>query len=368
MNVAATLTEPRSAGSFLATPVLAAGVVSVLWYAFTDPTRAFAALLTAGVFAVSLCLGAAILVATQSAAGATWWYPIQDVALLVSRTLVVPAVALIFVFVFGLQALYPWARPEVVEASPLIEEKTVWLNVPFFLARAIVVFLIWFGTLAALRSRPRSARTGILFLILLAPTLSIASWDWIMSLEPEWYSTMYGVYLFSGAFLAGIAVVTVLGLALEGTGPFPVLDEKRRHDLGKLLFAFSAFWAYIWFCEAMLIWYSNLPEEVTHFTARLSSGWTLLFWLNPILSFAVPFVALMSVNAKKHRQTLFHVAAAVLVGRWLDAYLLVWPSTGAFPGFPVLALLTSAALLATMAIVFNRAARATQASSDEISG
>lgn len=362
MNVAATLTESRPAGSFLATLVLvlAAGVASVLWFAFTDPSRAFAAMLTGAIFALSLCLGAAILVAIQSAAGATWWYPIQDVALLVTRTLVVPAVALAFVFVFGLPALYPWARPEVVEASPLIQEKAVWLNVPFFLARALVVLLIWFGTLAALRARPRARRSGIVFLLLLAPTLSIASWDWIMSLEPEWFSTMYGVYLFSSAFLAGIAVVTLLGLALEGSGPFPVLDEKRRHDLGKLLFAFSAFWAYIWFCEAMLIWYSNLPEEVTHFTARLSSGWTLLFWLNPILSFAVPFVALMSVKAKRHRQTLVLVAATVLAGRWLDAYLLVWPSTGPYSGFPVLALTTTTALLAAMALVFKGSASAIQ--------
>lgn len=354
MNVVATLTQPRSAGAFVASIVLAVGSVSVIWYAFTDPTRAFTAMLTAGMFGVSLALGAAIVIATQGAAGATWWYPIQNVALLMTRTLVVPAIVLGIVFVFGLSALYPWARPDVVEASHLLHEKAAWLNVPFFLARAIVVFLVWFGSLAALRARPRKPRMSIVFLILLAPTLSIASWDWMMSLEPEWFSTMYGVYLFSSAFLAGIAVVAMLCLLFEGTSLLPELDGARRHDLGKLLFAFSAFWAYIWFCEAMLIWYSNIPEETTHFAARLSSGWTLLFWLNPILSFVVPFVALMSVNAKKHRQTLFHVAAAVLVGRWLDAYLLVWPSTGPFSGFPVLALVTTAGVVAAMALVFKR--------------
>lgn len=358
MNVATTVSEPRSTGASLAWLLVAAGIAAVAWYAFADPTRAFTALLTAGIFTASLSLGAAILIATQGAAGATWWYPIQNVALLMTRTLIVPAAALAAVFVFGLSALYPWARPEVVEASHLIHEKAGWLNTPFFLARAIVVFLIWFGTLAALRKNPRAPRTSIVFLILLAPTLSIASWDWIMSLEPEWFSTMYGVYLFSGAFVAGIATVVLLCLYLEGTPLLPVLDESRRHDLGKLMFAFSAFWAYIWFCEAMLIWYSNIPEETTHFAARLSSGWTILFWLNPILSFVVPFVALMSVNAKKHRHTLFHVCIAVLIGRWLDAYLLVWPSTGAFTGFPVLALLTTATLLAAMTIVFNRYAAA----------
>lgn len=360
MNVAATLTHPRSSGSLLATLVLAAGVATAFWFAYTDPSRAFAAMLTAAVFTVSLSLGAGILIATQGAAGATWWYPIQSIALLLSRTLVVPALTLAIVFGFGLSALYPWARPDVVEASELLQEKAAWLNVPFFLTRTIVVFLIWFGALAALRKHPRARRSSIVFLIVLAPTLSIASWDWIMSLEPEWFSTMYGVYLFSGAFLGGIAAVTLLSLYLEGSSLLPVFDEKRRHDLGKLLFAFSAFWAYIWFCEAMLIWYANLPEETTHFATRLSSGWTLLFWLNPILSFVVPFVFLMSVPAKKNRQTLLHVAACVLVGRWLDAYLLVWPSTGAFDGFPMLALLTTATLLAAMALVFKRFALASR--------
>ena len=190
----------------------------------------------------------------------------------------------------------------------------------------------------------------------MASTLSIASWDWTMSLEPEWFSTMYGVYWFSGFFQGGIAAVALLCLLLEGSVLVPSFDTQRRHDIGKLLFGFSAFWAYIWFCQYMLIWYANLPEEVTYYTLRQSSGWTLLFWLNPILSFVVPFVALMSVSAKKNRNTLFHVATAVLVGRWLDSFLMVWPSVGPFPGFPVLAILATAALIAAVALLFSKLA------------
>lgn len=245
---------------------------------------------------------------------------------------------------------------QAVAESHLLHEKAGWLNVPFFLVRAIAVVLIWLGAVMFMRTSRNTVKSSILFLVVLAPTLSIASWDWIMSLEPEWFSTMYGVYLFSGSFLGGIAAVILLGLSLEGTGILPELDGQRRHSLGKLLFAFSAFWAYIWFCEAMLIWYSNLPEEVTHFTMRLSAGWTLLFWLNPVLNFLVPFVALMSVDAKLQRNTLWNVALVVLVGRWLDTFLLVRPCIGPFSGFPILSLVTTAAVLAGMALVFQRLA------------
>jgi len=354
------MARPRSGFGSLAWAGMGAGALFVVLQLARDPSTGFAALLTAALFSLSICLGGAIFIATQGAANAVWWYPVRSVPLLLFQALPVPAVLLSLVLVFGLSTLYPWSNPDVVNASELLQGKAIWLNTPFFLARAITIFLIWLSFMSVFRARVLNPETGLrrlsaLFLVVLAPTISIASWDWAMSLEPEWFSTMFGVTYFSGSFLAGIAGVVVLGSLLERARLLPApIEDDVRHDLGKLLFGFSCFWAYIWFCEHMLIWYSNLPEEVTHIALRLTSGWTLLFWLNPVLSFAVPFVILMPIANKRNADTLFHVAAVVLVGRWLDTFLMVGPSVGPLASFPLLALTVAVITVGGMALLWRR--------------
>ncbi|MCE7959349.1 MAG: hypothetical protein DYH06_15640, partial [Acidobacteria bacterium ACB2] len=290
--------------------------------------------------------------------GARWWGPVRPVASALAGTLLIPAAAVAATVFFGLRSLYPWARPDAVAASHLLHGKTAWLNPPLFLARVLVVLIVWLALTAFLRDRASSARPGpasALFLVVLAPTLSVASWDLAMSLEPEWFSTMYAVYVFAGSFLGGIAAVALLASALDARGLLPRgLGAKERHDLGKLLFGFATFWAYIWFCQYLLIWYSNIPEETTHYVARLTRGWTALFWLNPVLSFAVPFAALLPVAAKRSRAVLVPVCLVVVAGRFLDAYLLVVPSAGPAPAFPALALAAAALLLLATGALFLR--------------
>jgi hypothetical protein len=252
--------------------------------------------------------------------------------------------------------------------SHALHAKAVWLNPSFFLARALVVLVLWMALasllrdrLAALDRRPSAeanrafARASVLFLLLLAPTLSAASWDWAMSLEPEWYSTMFSVYIFSGTFLGGIAAVAVLAIWLDRRGLLGRrLAPETLHDLGKLLFAFGTFWAYIWFCQYLLIWYSNLPEETPYFARRLTGGWTLLFWLNPVLNFGVPFAALLSARVKRRPGFLAQVALVVLLGRWLDSYLLIAPAGSPLPSFPVYAVVATLLLVPGMLLLFSR--------------
>jgi Ni/Fe-hydrogenase subunit HybB-like protein len=186
-------------------------------------------------------------------------------------------------------------------------------------------------------------------------TLSVAAWDWGMSLEPEWFSTMYGVLVFAGTLQGGIAGVTVLALLLDRQGRLDApLGDSGRHDLGKLLFAFSTFWAYVWFCQFLLIWYANLPEETGHHAARLTGGWGTLFWLNPILCFVAPFVTQLSQTAKREPRILYQAALVVLLGRWLDTYLLVAPSQGPVPAFPLGAIAATVTVLAGMRLLWER--------------
>ena len=352
---------PLEAGALgvVAAGILVAGVV-------LDPAQAFAGLLTAAIFGLTLALGAAVFAAIQGVSGARWWAPLRPVTASVSGAFAIPAVLLGLTLLLGLPALYAWARPEAA-TNHLLHAKAVWLNRPFFLARALVILLAWAGLIALLRDRlravesgaveaaPRFVRASIVFLVLLGPTISVAFWDWVMSLEPEWFSTMFAVYGFAGTFLGGIATVTAVALFLDARGMLPrPLSEAARHDLGKLLFGFATFWAYIWFCQYLLIWYSNIPEETPYYALRFQGGWTALFWLNPVLSFLVPFVILLGSGAKKAPAALGNAALVVVLGRWLDAYVMVAPSGGPLPSFPIYAVAASLLVLAGMFLVFDR--------------
>ena len=343
--------------------VVGAALVLLVAGAFAEPPRAFSGLLAAALFGLSLALGAAFFIAIMGVAGARWWLPLRGVASALAGTLAVPAALLAFTLVTGLTVLYPWANGA---ASHLGHGKAAWLSAAPFLARAIGILAIWLGLVALLRSRIPALASGTkgrapfgracaLFVVVLAPTISVGYWDWAMSLEPHWFSTMFGVYAFSGSFLGGIAAITVLAIALDRRGLLPQpLDDARLHDLGKLLFAFSMFWAYIWFCQYLLIWYANLPEEVPHYLVRMKGGWATVFWLNPILSFGIPFFALLSEGVKKRPAVLFQVSLVVLLGRWVDTWLLVAPPGEAAPGFPLYAI--SGAILVTlgMGVLFLR--------------
>jgi Ni/Fe-hydrogenase subunit HybB-like protein len=181
-----------------------------------------------------------------------------------------------------------------------------------------------------------------------------------MSLEPGWYSTIFGVYHFAGLFLAAIAAIVLLALWLERAGPLAgVLHEDHLHDFGKLIFSFSTFWAYIWFSQYMLIWYANIPEETTYFVARTHGAWLGFFVLNVVLNWGVPFAVLIRRDTKRDRRVLATVAVVVLVGRWIDLYLMILPpiiGERALPGLLEIGVLAGGAGLFGLALA--RALRA----------
>jgi hypothetical protein len=179
----------------------------------------------------------------------------------------------------------------------------------------------------------RNARLSVIFILAFAVTFWLASFDWIMSLEPHWASTIFGVYNFAGMFSSGIAALILLVVWLRRTGPLrDFVNQEHLHDLGKLYFAFSTFWMYIWFSQYMLIWYANITEESAYFVRRQQGAWGTLLVLNVFLNWVVPFLALLSKRVKRNPRTLAKVAAVGLAGRWLDLYLMIAPA--AAPGPP----------------------------------
>jgi hypothetical protein len=170
------------------------------------------------------------------------------------------------------------------------------------------------------------------FAPLFALTFSLATVDWLMSLDPRWFSTLYAVYTFAGLLQLALALVTLATVLLRERGLLAdVADGDRLHDLGKLLFAFSCFWAYLWLCQYLLVWYGDLPEEVGHYEERTRGPWLAPFLLNPVLNWIVPFVALLTREAKRRPRTLKRVCVLLLVGRWLDLYLAIAPELWGAP-------------------------------------
>ena len=193
-----------------------------------------------------------------------------------------------------------------------------------------------------------------------AVTFSLASADWIMALEPMWFSTMWGVYNFAGMILAALAVIVLFCVALSAPGrPLQgTFRTEHLHDLGKLLVGFSCFWMYIWFSQYMLIWYSNIPEETSYFVVRTHGAWGPVVVVTLILNWLVPFLVLLPRPAKRSASVMTKVAIVLLVGRWVDLYLMVFPSTvGESPVFGIWEIATLACATAIGLYLLDRAFR-----------
>jgi len=252
-----------------------------------------------------------------------------------------PVMAILFVPVlFGLHALYSWTVPGAAEQDALLHWKSPYLNVPFFLIRAGLFFLIW--SVIALTyyrgSRGQDAtgdpavsarlrRFAGPALIVLALTQSFAAIDWIMSLTPHWYSTIFGVYFFAGSFVGFIALLSVVSVAMRGAGLLDTLiSAEHLHDVGKFLFAFTAFWAYIGFSQFFLIWYGNLPEETIWYKARMEGSWLTVSLLLMAGHFVAPFLYLMGRTVKRKGTTLAIGGAWLLFMHFVDLYWQVMPT------------------------------------------
>jgi hypothetical protein len=261
-----------------------------------DPARLWTDLLVDGFFFLSLALAGLVFLAIHFLAGAGWWTALRRVPEALMSLVPLAALPMLAVFL-GRRALSPWTRPGAL-ADPVTAAKAAWLNEPFFLARMVLFLGLWslFAVLLrrtslaqedgeGLARHRRMVRLSAAFLATFAITFSLASFDWLMSLDPHWASGLFAVYVFAGLFLAGIAAITLIVVGLRSRGPLGgVVGEAHLHDLGKLLFAFSTFWAYLWVCQYLLIWYGNLSEEIPFYLERTRGDWLALFLLAPLLS------------------------------------------------------------------------------------
>lgn len=294
-------------------------------------------------FFLSIMLGALFFVLLQHATRAGWSVAVRRIAEILAGTvglLAVLFVPILLPMLLGNASLYPWSDPSVIANDALLQHKTPYLNLPFFALRAVFYFAVWWllarfylGTSTRqdasgdLRATLRMERWSGPALVLYALTVTFAAFDWLMSLEPHWFSTVYGVYFFGGGFLAGLAAIILASLGLQASGRLrQAITAEHYHDLGKLLFAFVIFWGYIAFSQYMLIWYANIPEETVYYQLRQSNGWAGVSLLLLFGQLFIPFFGLLPRAMKRRRGPLVFWSVWLLVFHWIDLYWLVMPS------------------------------------------
>ena len=322
-----------------------------------NPKQFFFSWLVSFLFFLSLALGSLFFVLIQFAAQGGWGIVVRRISETIFATLPVMA-ALFLPLLLGLHDLYSWSVPGAADHDALLRWKAPYLNVPFFLIRAALYFGSW-SLIAILYYRgsrgqdvtgdpavsARLRRLAGPSIIVLALTQTFASIDWIMSLTPHWYSTIFGVYFFAGSFVGSIALLSVVVVAARGAGLLDtVIGAEHLQDLGKFLFAFTAFWAYIAFSQFFLMWYANLPEETIWFKARTEGSWMTVSVLLVAGHFAAPFLYLMGRAVKRRGWTLAVGGVWLLAMHFVDLYWQVMPTLhpeGARPS-----VLDAAALLA----------------------
>jgi hypothetical protein len=323
----------------IAAAVAVVGAVACAVMGAGNPKQFLFSWLVAFLFFLSLALGALFFVLIQYASQGGWGVVLRRIGETTFTTLPVMA-ALFLPLLFGLRDLYSWAVPGAAERDALLQWKSPYLNVPFFITRAVLYFLIWSG-IALLYYRgsrgqdetgdpavsARLRRLAGPAIIALALTQTLASIDWIMSLTPHWYSTMFGVYFFAGSFVGFIALLSIAAVAMRSAGLLDtVVTAEHLHDVGKWLFAFTAFWAYIAFSQFLLMWYANLPEETIFFKARLEGSWKAVSLFLMAGHFGVPFFYLMGRAVKRRGSTLALGGAWLLGMHFLDLYWQVMPT------------------------------------------
>ena len=304
--------------------------------------RPWAALYVAALFFMMLSLGTLAFYAIQRASQAGWspiLFRVMEgiTAYLFPGTLII--LIILILSSMHLNHLFVWMDPEVVEHDEIIQAKSGYLNSPFLIARAIFYILGWNlyryysrkFSLAQDKSNDisnhvKNFKISAGFLAFFIVTESMMSWDWIMSVDPHWFSTLFGWYVFASMFVSGITTIALVTIYLKSKGYLEKVNDNHIHDLGKFMFGVSIFWAYLWFSQFMLIWYANIPEEVTYFITRIED-YNLPFFGMIALNLIFPFLLLMNSDYKRVNWFIVMTGIIILIGHYIDVFNMIMPAT-----------------------------------------
>ena len=352
--------------------LLAIGLVFGVLNFFVDFQQAILSYLLVYVFLVSIAVGSLFLVALEYITGAEWSTPLRRVVEFFAG--MIPwLIVLVIPLLLNIRNIFEWAHPDILANDKILQAKAAYLNPAFFTIRSVVCVFIWtlFYFLLTNNSRKqddtrdqkltkRNTIISAIFIPIFAITITMTAIDWMMSLEPRWFSTIFGVYFFAGSVLAGLSVTTLAVVLLrEKNLLHPAMVDDHYFSLGALLFAFINFWAYIAFSQFLLIWYANLPEETGWFMVRGNGGWMVMSMILIVVHFVVPYTVVLSQPAKKDPRKLKFTAIWILAAHLLDCYWLVMPSVRSEAGIVslILQLAFPVAVVGLIIVVFAHKAK-----------
>lgn len=301
-------------------------------------TRLLVGLLANAYFYFCIGLGALFFLALQYATETGWYASvkrvIESVAGFLPYGIGLLVLLLLVVTLMDGAHIYTWMDPEVVAHDKIIQGKGAYLNLPFFWIRTVAYLAIYYMFWRGFRKRSleedriggtdihfKNYKRGALFLVFFSVFSSTSSWDWVMSIDVHWFSTLFGWYTFAGMWVSTMVVLVLTVLYLKKQGYLSKVNDSHIHDLGKWTFATSFLWSYLWFSQFMLIWYANIPEEVTYYTNRIEN-FKVLYFTMFLINFVFPMLILMSRDAKRNAGILTFVGLVILVGHWLDVYIM----------------------------------------------
>lgn len=313
-------------------------LISFIGY-FLNSRQFFFSYLVAYTFWVSIGLGALFFVMLGHLTGAVWSLSLRRISETVM--IVLPYLAILFIpLMFGLHDLYHWSHQDKVLDDALLAKKSGYLNSTFFVIRTAAYFAIWYflarklyNTSVEQDGNPKAEQIKTMRkisaggMVLYAITVSFAAFDWLMSLDAHWYSTIFGLYFFAGGFLGALAFIVIFAYLLRGKDVLKnQITVEHYHDMAKLLFGFTIFWGYMAFSQYFLIWYANIPEETIFYLHRWEGSWKIFSLVLVFGNFLFPFVALMTRAAKRNLKFLTFVSVWILITHWIDLYWLALPN------------------------------------------
>lgn len=334
--------QPPSFFNRIQMPALGVGVVGLVllgggW--FLSPAQFFPAYLIGFILWTQVALGCLAILMIYNMTGGGWGYVTQRI--LRAGILTLPLLAVLFIPVLlGLPVLYEWARPDVVAHDELLQHKALYLNVPFFIGRTVLYFVVWIGLAFLLNrwllqldhsfdivsGRRLRALSG-LGLGAFGLTVTFASVDWMMSIEPHWFSTIYGFMFATGAVAAAFAFIIIsLNWLMKRTSLAAAVETLNVNDLGNFLLAGVMLWAYMTLSQYLIIWSANIAEETPWVFRRTNGGWEFVGFLLTVFHFVIPFLVLLSRTVKRRIRWLVIVASLVMFMRWVDLYWLIIPA------------------------------------------
>ena len=338
---------PSSKVKYTSFALIAIGIAALGFGFATGVERTWANFLLNSYYFLTLSIGAAFFLTIQYITQSGWSAMFKRVPEAMMAFLPVGAILLLIFLIFGSHSVYHWTHADAVANDELLQHKAPYLNIPFMIARYVLfvgswVILAWMmrkyslleDEVGGLTYFQKSEFLSKVFIFVMAFSFTMGTIDWVMSVNPHWFSTLFSVKNFMAGFFHAAATITLIVLLLNKQGFFPQLNEYHRHDFSKYIFMLSIIYGYLWYSQYFLIWYANIPEETIYYTQIRHHGWEALFFADIAINWAFPFLFLMLNKIAKNANALIFTAVILFIGFWIDLYLQVMPAVAKSAGFP----------------------------------